>query len=178
MYNMGNMATPGRRNTHAVSNKKPQLHVPYPFTDPEEFTFSTTDLQKISWVSLLKTADTPGVDSFSGCMNPQRVKVKVLMRKKTFRAIQGKRYFFQKVAIPRSFLKTTASILQVLVRVTPPSDPGLKTSKKRSRNPKRWKRNIRKPRQKESIIPRRWEKSNPQERKVLLAAALENVLNK
>ena len=95
-----------------------------------------------------------------------------------FQGYTREEIFFQKVAIPRSFLKTTASILQVLVRVTPPSDPGLKTSKKRSRNPKRWKRNIRKPRQKESIIPRRWEKSNPQERKVLLAAALENVLNK
>ena len=76
--------------------------------------------KKILGVSPLKTADTPGVDSFSGCMNAQRVIVKVLTRKKNFWAIQGKKYFFQKVAIPGSFLKTAASILQVLVRVTRP----------------------------------------------------------
>ena len=75
--------------------------------------------KKILRVSPLKTADTPGVDSFPGCMNAQRVIVKVLT-KKNFWAIQGKKYFFQKVAIPGSFLKTAASILLVLVRVTRP----------------------------------------------------------
>ena len=44
IYNTGNMATPGRRNTDAVSNETPQLGDPYQFTDPEEeFTFSATD---------------------------------------------------------------------------------------------------------------------------------------
>ena len=38
------MATPGRRNTDAVSYETPQLGDPYQFTDPvEELTFSATD---------------------------------------------------------------------------------------------------------------------------------------
>ena len=71
--------------------------------------------KRISWVSMLKTAETPGVDSFSECVNPQRVIVQVVTREEIF---------LQKVAIPWSFLKTVVSILQVLVRVTLPLIPG------------------------------------------------------
>ena len=91
--------------------------------------------KRISWVSLLKTAEMPGIDSFSECMNTQRVIAKVLTREEIF---------FPEGCNTLEFSENRGINSASSSQSDSSSDPGLKTSKKRSRNPKRCKRNIRK----------------------------------
>ena len=89
--------------------------------------------KRISWVSMLKTAKTPGVDSFSECVNPQRVIVQVVTREEIFFPEGCNTLEFSENRGVNSASSSQSDLS---------SDPGLKTSKKRSRNPKRCKRNI------------------------------------
>ena len=135
IYNTGNMATPGRRNTDAVSNETPQLGDPYQFTDPEEeFTFSATDSSQEDFMGF----------NAQDCRDARRwllFWVRESPESDSASCNEG-RDIFAEGCNTLEFSENRGVNSASSSQSDSSSDPGLKTSKKRSRNPKRCKRNI------------------------------------
>ena len=166
------MATPGRRNTDAVSNETPQLGDPYQFTDPEEeFTFSATDSSQEDFMGF----------NAQDCRDARRwllFWVRESPESDSASCNEG-RDIFAEGCNTLEFSENRGVNSASSSQSDSSSDPGLKTAK----NDQETQRDVneilwRKPRWKEVVILRLPEKSNPQESKFLLAAALENVIGR